>query len=208
MAVGLPEGPSYLRRSPHINHFLPCCPLNDSNRAARCLFKVGRLFSLLSRLFLARLLILLLLLMSYNVHSKPGLLFPCSVCAGNVTLRGRSVQCCTCSKWVHLRCSLLYFFRFKTLGSSHSQSRFSCLCRFHFHQHCVFLLGLFQLVYLHCTTWLSGRPLLMHSSPTLTFKPLIPLPPTLYLLPLCLHHRLMFLAVFLYFLLPLPQQLP
>ena len=35
---------------------------------------------------------------------------------------GRSVQCCTCSKWVHLRCSLLSFSRFKTPGISHSWS--------------------------------------------------------------------------------------
>ena len=32
------------------------------------------------------------------------------------------MQCCTCSKWVHLRCSLLSFFIFKTLGSPHSWS--------------------------------------------------------------------------------------
>ena len=43
--------------------------------------------------------------MSGNVHPNPGLIFPCSVCAGNVTWRGKSVQCCACSKWVHLRCS-------------------------------------------------------------------------------------------------------
>ena len=30
------------------------------------------------------------------------------------------MQCCTCSNWVHLRCSLLSFSRFKTLDSSHS----------------------------------------------------------------------------------------
>ena len=29
------------------------------------------------------------------------------------------MQCCTCSKWVHLKCSLLSFSRFRTLGSSH-----------------------------------------------------------------------------------------
>ena len=61
--------------------------------------------SIFSFLALLRLLILLLLLMSGNVHRNPGPIFSCSVCAGNVTWRGRSVQCCTCSKWVHLRCS-------------------------------------------------------------------------------------------------------
>ena len=34
-------------------------------------------------------LILLLLLMSGNVHPNPGIIFPCSVCAGNVTWRGQ-----------------------------------------------------------------------------------------------------------------------
>ena len=38
--------------------------------------------------------------MSGNVHPNPGPIFPCSVCAGNVTWRGKSVQCCTCSKRV------------------------------------------------------------------------------------------------------------
>ena len=47
--------------------------------------------------------------MSGNVHPNPGLIFPCSVCTGNVTWRGKSVQCCTCSK-------------FRALGSSHSWS--------------------------------------------------------------------------------------
>ena len=90
-------------------HFSLCCPLNDRRRAAHSFFKIGCLFSLflfscpsLARL---RLLILLLLLISGNVHPNPGPIFPCSVCAGNVTWPGKSVQCCTCSKWVYLRCS-------------------------------------------------------------------------------------------------------
>ena len=46
-----------------------------------------------------------------------------------MTWTGISVQCCTSSKWVHLRCSLLSFSRFNTLVSSHS---WSCLpCRIH-----------------------------------------------------------------------------
>ena len=126
MAVGLPEGPSYPGRSPFI--FSLCCPLNDRRRAAHSIFKIGRLFSLVllscPTLALLRLLILLLLLMSGNVHPNPGSIFPCSVCAGNVTWRGKSVQCCTCSKWVHLRCSQLSLSNFRALGSSHS---WSCL---------------------------------------------------------------------------------
>ena len=65
---------------------------------------------------------LLLLLMSSDVHPKPGPIFPCSVCAGNVSWWGRSVQCCTCSKWVHLRCSQLSLSKFSPLGSYHSWS--------------------------------------------------------------------------------------
>ena len=45
---------------------------------------------------------------------------------------------------------------------------------------------------------------MQHSQPTLAFKPLILFPPTLYLLSLHPHHRLMLLAVSLYLLLPLP----
>ena len=60
--------------------------------------------------------------MSGNVHPNPGPTFPCSVCAGNVTWRGKSEQCCTCSKWVHPRCSQLSFSKFRTLDSSHSWS--------------------------------------------------------------------------------------
>ena len=71
---------------------------------------------------LLRLLILLLLLMNGNSHPNPGPCFPCSVCAGNVTWWGKSVQCCTCSKWVHLRCSQLSLSKFRALGSSHSWS--------------------------------------------------------------------------------------
>ena len=58
----------------------------------------------------------------------------------------------------------------------------------------------FKLVYLHCSIW---PPLLMqHFYPTLAFKPLIPLPPNLYLLPL---QRLLLLAVSQPLLLPLPS---
>ena len=124
MAVGLPEGPSYPRHSPFI--FSLCCPLNDRRRAAHSFFKIGCLFSLFllscPTLALLRLLILLLLLMSGNVDPNPGPVFPCSVCPGNVTWQGKPVQCCTCSKWVHLRCSQLSLSNFRALGSSHSWS--------------------------------------------------------------------------------------
>ena len=76
--------------------FSLCYPLNDRRRAAHSIFKIGRLFSLFlfscPSLALLRLLILLLLLMSGNVYPNPGLIFPCSVCAGNVTWRSKSAQ--------------------------------------------------------------------------------------------------------------------
>ena len=86
--------------------FSSCCPLNNCKRAAHSFLKIGRLCSL------AR-----LLLMSGNVHPNPVSIFTCSVCAENVIWRGRSVQCCTCSKWVHLRRSLLSF-KFRTLDAA------------------------------------------------------------------------------------------
>ena len=79
--------------------FLLCCPLNDRRRAAHIIYKTGCLFSLfLFSCPTLALLRLLILLMSDNVHPNPGPIFPCSVCAGNVTWQGKSVQCCTCSK--------------------------------------------------------------------------------------------------------------
>ena len=45
---------------------------------------------------------------------------------------------------------------------------------------------------------------MQHSHPTLTFKPPILFRPTLYLLPLHPHYRLMLLAVSFYLMLPLP----
>ena len=119
MTVGIPEGPGCPGSSLVQTIFLLCYLLNDRRRASHSPI------SFFSCLSFARLLILSLLLMS-NVHPNPGLVFLCSVCTGNVTWKGRSVQCCTCSKWVHLRCSLPFFSRFKTLGSSHSWRCFPC----------------------------------------------------------------------------------
>ena len=99
--------------------FSSWCPLNDRSRAAQSFLKIDRLFSLFSCPSLAR---LRLLLMSGNVHPNPGHIFPCSVCAGNVTWRGKSVQCCTCTKLVYLRCPQLSLSKFRTLDSSHSWS--------------------------------------------------------------------------------------
>ena len=63
------------------------------------------------------------------------------------------IQCCTCSKWVNLRYLLLSLSRFKTLGSSHHWSCPPSFWRSNTYQHCVFLFGLYQLAYFHCSTW-------------------------------------------------------
>ena len=156
--------------------FSLCCPLNDRRRVANSIYKIGRLSSLFlfscPTLALLRLLILLLLLMSGNVHPNPDPIFPCSVCAGNVTWRGKSVQCCTCSKWVHLRCSQLSLSKFRALGSSHSWSCFPC-------RNTVTPSSDSSDTY--TSTVESGLPLLMlHSRVTLVSKPLILHLPILY----------------------------
>ena len=184
--------------------FSLCCPLNDRSRSAHSFFKIGRLFSLsrfscpcLSRL---RLLILLLLLMSGNVHPNLGPFFPCSVCTGNVTWQGKSVQCCTCSKWVYLRCSQLFLSKFKALGSSHS---WSCPPSFH-----KTVIPSSDSSNMYTSTVQSAPPLLMqHSHPTLVFKPLIPHQSILYLLPLPPHNCPLLLAVLLRLLLLFPLTL-
>ena len=196
MAVGLSEGPSYPGHSPFI--FSLCCPLNDRRRAAHSIFKIGRLFSLflLSCPTLALLRLLILLLMSGNVHPNPGPIFPCSVCTGNVTWRGKSVQCCACSKWVHLKCSQLSLSNFRALGSSHSWSCPPCRN--------TVTPSSSDSSDTYTSTVESGPPLLMlHSCPTLVFKPLIPHLPILYLLPLPSHHRPLLLAILLHLLPPL-----
>ena len=198
MAVGLPKGPSSPQTLPNI--FSLCCPLYDRRRAAHSIYKIGRLFSIfpLSCLTLAllRLLILLLLLMSGNVHPNPGPIFPCSVCTGNVTWRGKSVLCCTCSKWVHLRCSQLSLSKFRALGSSHSWSCFPC---------CNTVTPSSDSSDTYTSTVQSGLPpLMLHSRITPVSKPPIPHLPILYPLPLPLQHRPLLLAIFLCLLPPLP----
>ena len=117
--------------------FSLCCLLNDSRRAAHSFYKIDRLFSLFFSPALLRLLILLLLLMSSNVHPNPGPIFPCSVCAGNVTWRGKSVQCGACSKWVHLRCSQLSLSKFTalTLGAATLPNHYDSLLGFLRHEY-------------------------------------------------------------------------
>ena len=138
--------------------------------------------------------------MSGNVYPNPGPIFPCSVCTGNVTWRGKSVQCCTCSKWVHLRCSQLSLSKFRALGSSHSWSSPPC-------RNTVTTSLDFSDMY--TSTAQSGPPLLLlHSCITLVSKPLISHLPILYLFPLPPHHRPLLLAVLLHLLPPLPPDSP
>ena len=158
-------------------HFFP---LNDRRRAAHSFFTICCLFSLFLlfclSLALLRLLILLFLLISGNVHLNRGPIFLCSVCAGSVTWRGKSVQCCTCSKWVHLRCSQLSLSKFRALGSSHSWS---------FHPCHNTVAPSSDSSDVNTSTVQSLIFLLMpHSRPTLDFKSLIPHLPIIYLLPL------------------------
>ena len=118
------------------------------------------------------------------------------------------MQCCICSKWVHLRCSLLSFSRFDSMHISRLKL-FSLLtpfsCRSHTYQHCVVLFRHLQFVYSHCSTWSIWPPLLMlRTRLTLVFKPLTYLPPTCISSLCTLPILLMFLVVFLYLLLLRP----
>ena len=105
------------------------------------------------------------------------------------------MQCCTCSKWVHLRCSQLSLSKFRALGSSHSWRCFPC-------RNTVTPSSDSSDTY--TSTVQSGPPLLMlHSRVTLASKPPLLHLPILYLLPLPLHHCPLLLAVLLRLLPPL-----
>ena len=179
--------------------FSPRCPLNDRRRAALSFFKISCLSSLFSCLSLARFLNLLLPLMRSNVHPNPCPDFSCSMCAGNVTSQGRSVQCCTCSEWVCLKCSLLSFSRFRTLGSSYSWSCPPCCVPASLEDSTPTgtVTSSSNSSSLYTYRAQSGPPLLMqHSHPTLAFKSLYPFSAHFVSSPsLHLRHRLMFLAV-------------
>ena len=101
--------------------FSLCFSLNDRRRAAHSIYKIGRLFSLFlfscPTLALLCLLILLFLLMSGNVHPNPGPIFPCSVCAGNVTWRGKSTLSSPCSRFDSLSLSKVQLSPTLTLSS-------------------------------------------------------------------------------------------
>ena len=201
MAVGLPRVSATPGTPVTQAIFSLCCPLIDRRRAARSLFEIGRLFSLFSCLSFARLFLLLLLLMSGNVHPNLGPVISCSMCAGNVTWRGRLVQCCTCSKWIYLRCSFLSLSRFKILRSSHSWSCPPCcvpaspgyptptnIATFSSDTSSLYI----------STAYLAHLAPSANAAlpPTLVFKPPTLLTPLSYLLTLYPHHGFMFLVVF------------
>ena len=176
--------------------FSLCCPQNVRRRAAHSFLKIDCLFSF-SLFFCPSLtcirLFILLLLMSGNVHPNPGPIFPCSACAENVTWREKLVQCCTCSKWTHVRCLQLFLHKFRALGSS---DFWSCPpCRVSTRNTVTFSSDSSDM---YTSIVQSGIPLLMlHSRPTLVFKSFILHLPTLYLLPLHPCHRPLFLTILL-----------
>ena len=118
MVRQLPEGFNLGQLPPWTDVFCPRCPLSGHRAAA---FPIDRL-STNQVSPLCRLLILLLLLMGGNIHPNPGPNFPCAVCAGPVTWRHKSIQCVTCSLWVHLRCSGITLTRFRSMSATHSWS--------------------------------------------------------------------------------------
>ena len=64
--------------------------------------------------------LLMLLLISSDIHPNPGPIDPCSICSHRVTWGNRSVQCTNCSLWVHLSCSGLSPADFRKISLGHS----------------------------------------------------------------------------------------
>ena len=110
------------------------------------------------------------------------------------------MQCCTCSKWVHLSCSQLFLSKFRTLDSSYSWSFPLCCIPT---RNTVTLSSDSSDMYTSLYN-LALRLLMLHSRPTLISKLLIPCRLILYLLPQPPHHRPLLLAVLLCLLPPLP----
>ena len=132
------------------------------------------------------------------------------MCAGNVTWR--SVQCCTCSNWIYLRGTLVSFCSFKTLCCSHSWSYVPAFRGGPTPANTVFSFSDFSSLYISIVQpgpYLFNlvQPLLLmqHFRTTLAYKPPTHFPPTSHLLPLHCPHPFIFLAVFLYPLLPLSR---
>ena len=109
VTVGFSKGPRYPAFTHEPNMFSWYYTLNDRRRTASTLSKIGIPFflPLPSCLFLSCFLILLILLMRGKVYPNPGPIFFFFVYVVDVTWRGWSVQCCTCSKLVYLRCTFI-----------------------------------------------------------------------------------------------------
>ena len=115
----------------------------------------------------------------------------------------------------HSSSDILSFFRFRTLGSSHSWSCPPCYVPDFFGiptpTSTVTSSSGFSSWYTSTAQFGPSAYLLLmqHSHPTLAFKPLILFSPTWYILPLHPNHSLMLLAVsiFLLLLLPFPDSL-
>ena len=130
-----------------------------------------------------------------------------------MTWRGRSTQCCTCSKWIHV--SALYSPNLNsellvalTPGASPLLHPYF-FWRFQTYQHCDFLFGLFRLVYLHCSIWPPSGSISAIAKPPLHPRLQDFYPPSAHFVsPFSASspHRLMLLAISLsttYFLFPL-----
>ena len=86
---------------PHTNHFFAVLPSKQpQKRSTQSLSNRSTVFSPL--LPLSCPYFHSFFLISGNVYPNPDPIFSCSVIAENVAWRGRSMQCCTCSKWVRL----------------------------------------------------------------------------------------------------------
>ena len=106
------------------------------------------------------------------------------------------MQCCACSKWVHLRCSQLSLSQFRALGSSHSWSCPPCrITVTPSSDSCDMYTSTVQFSPASANAVLSSHPRLQ------TFIPHLPI---IYLLPLPLHHRPLLLAILLRLLPSLP----
>ena len=147
--------------------------------------------------------------MNDNVYPNPDPNFPCSVYVGNVTWKCRSMQCCTCSKCIHLRCLLLSFSRFNTLRSFYYWSCPPCFASGSSGDSTptnavTSPLGSSTLYASTVQSGPSDLPFPMHRShPTLAYKPSTLLPPTLCLITYHPIYPLMLRTVLLFLLLPL-----
>ena len=121
-------------------------------------------------------------------------------------LASRSLQCCSCFKWVHLRCSLLSPSLNSELLEALTPGAGPCCVPASSGDSTVTSSSDSSGLYSSIVQF-SSPPLMRHFRPLhlQTFNPILP---TLYLLPLLPHHDLSLLAVSLHLLLFLPLLTP